>query len=147
MNEPKTLSGGHGQSGSQVIYVVDDEPMVLELASVALEPLGCTVMTFTTPEAALRAFEVAKSKPALIITDYAMDRMTGLELAAACRRICSEQKVLLVSGTVEPDAHRGAPTKPDRFLAKPYQTKQLIDEVASMLAGQRFQGSEGAEEC
>ena len=145
MNEPKAQTGTHGKNDGQLLYVVDDEPMVLELASVILEPLGYTVKTFKSSEAALREFTVAESKPALIITDYAMDRMTGLELAAACRRIQPEQKVLLVSGTVGPGDCRGAAVKPDRFLAKPYQSKQLIDEVTSILTGQRFQDSERGE--
>ena len=73
-------------------------------------------------------------QPALIITDYAMHTMTGLELAEACRRIQPKQKVLLLSGTVGPEIAHTAPVKPDRFLAKPYQAKQLIDAVRSILA-------------
>jgi two-component system, cell cycle sensor histidine kinase and response regulator CckA len=135
MNEPKEASGGRGKKGGQLIYLVDDEPMLLELGSVILEPLGYTVETFTSPETALSTFEAAESKPALIITDYAMHKMTGLELAAACRRTRPEQQFLLVSGTVGPDVCRGAEIKPDRFLGKPYQSKELIDAVAAILKG------------
>ena len=135
MNELKTVSGGRGKSGDRLIYLVDDEPMLLELASVILEPLGYTVETYSLPEVALRAFEVAESKPALIISDYAMHKMTGLELAGACRRIRPEQKVLLVSGTVGPEVCPDTGVRPDRFLAKPYQSKQLIEAVESTLAG------------
>jgi two-component system, cell cycle sensor histidine kinase and response regulator CckA len=134
MNEPKAQTGGHGRNGGQLIYVVDDEPMLLELASVILEPLGYSVKTFSSPESALSAFESAEPRPALIITDYAMHKMNGLELAAACRRIRPEQKVLLVSGTVGPDIFHGAPVTPVAFLAKPYQSRQLIDGVATILA-------------
>lgn len=133
MHEPKAISAASGQSSGALIYVVDDEPMLLELASVILEPLGYKVETFCAPETALRAFEAAKPPPALIITDYAMHTMTGLDLAAACRQIQPRQKVLLVSGTVGQDIFRGAPAKPDRFLAKPYQAQQLIDLVESVL--------------
>jgi CheY-like chemotaxis protein len=135
MNEPKAESGGRGKRGGPLIYLVDDEPMLLELASVILAPLGYTVKTYSSPEAALHAFEVAEPKPALIITDYAMHTMTGLELAAACRRIQPKQKVLLVSGTVGPDVCHGAAVIPDRYLPKPYQSKELIDAVEAVLAG------------
>ena len=81
MNEPKEDSAGRRERGEALIYVVDDEPMLLELASVILEPLGYPVETFRSPETALRAFELAEPKPALIITDYAMHAMNGLELA------------------------------------------------------------------
>ena len=124
MNELKAESGG------PLIYLVDDEPMLLELGSVILEPLGYTVETYRSPESALRAFEVAKSKPALIVTDYAMHNMTGMDLAAACRQISPDQKVLLVSGTVGSDVYHGAALRPDHFLAKPYQSEEPIDAVA-----------------
>ena len=134
MDEPKANSLGSGQSNGALIYVVDDEPMLLELASVILEPLGYTVETFRAPETALRAFRAAEPPPALIITDYAMHTMTGMDLAAACRQIHPRQKVLLVSGTVGSDILRGAPVQPNRFLTKPYQAKQLIDMVEAVLA-------------
>ena len=63
-----------------------------------------------------------------------MHDMTGLDLAEACRQVRPRQKVLLVSGTVGADIFRDAPVKPDRFLAKPYQSKQLIEAVEALLA-------------
>jgi CheY-like chemotaxis protein len=134
MNEPKATSAESGQSSGALIYVVDDEPMLLELASVILEPLGYTIETFRAPETALRAFRAAAPPPALIITDYAMHTMTGLELVEACRQIRPQQKVLMLSGTVGRDVCLNAPVKPDRFLAKPYQSKQLIEAVEATLA-------------
>jgi CheY-like chemotaxis protein len=145
MNEPKTETGKREKSRGPLIYLVDDEPMLLELASLILIPLGYGVESFSLPEAAFRAFEVAEPKPALIITDYAMHKMTGLELAAACRRIRPELKVLLVSGTVGEDVCHGEAVRPDGFLAKPYQSKELIEAVESILAVYRFQGLEGTK--
>jgi two-component system cell cycle sensor histidine kinase/response regulator CckA len=135
MNDLKSASSGRSMSGGQLLYVVDDEPMLLELASVILAPRGYRLETYSSPEAALDAFELADPKPALIITDYAMHSMNGLELAAACRQIRRNQKVLLVSGTVGSDVCEGAAVVPDRFLAKPYESKQLIEAVESILAG------------
>jgi CheY-like chemotaxis protein len=134
MNEPKTNSLEAGPGGGALIYVVDDEPMLLELASVILEPLGYILETFRGAESALRAFQAADPPPALLITDYAMHEMTGMELVKACRQIRPRQKTLLVSGTVGADIFRLTPVKPDRFLAKPYQSKQLIEAVAALLS-------------
>jgi CheY-like chemotaxis protein len=133
MHEPEANSLGSGHSAGALIYVVDDEPMLLELALVILEPVGYIIETFRAPETALRAFRTADPPPDLIITDYAMHPMTGLDLAEACRKIRPGQKVLLVSGTVGSDILRGAPVRPDRFLVKPYQAKQLIDMVEAVL--------------
>jgi CheY-like chemotaxis protein len=134
MNEPNEDRPARGKRGEALIYLVDDEPMLLELAAAILEPLGYSVETFRSPETALRAFELAEPRPALVVTDYAMHSMTGLELASACRRIRPKQKVLLVSGTVGPEIFRDAPVQPDRFLAKPYQVKELLEVVESTLA-------------
>src|ERR1700682_5462248 len=97
----KANHSGRPKKAATLIYVVDDEPMLLELASVILEPLGYEVKTFRDAESALKAFTSAKLRPALIITDFAMHAMNGLALIEACRKIQPRQKILLVSGTVD----------------------------------------------
>ncbi len=133
MKEPTSNRAEQGKSAKPLIYVVDDEPMLLELAVMILAPLGYTIETFRDPRAALKAFTSAVSLPALVISDYAMHSMTGMDLMQACRQIKPGQKFLLVSGTVDQTIYRGARDKPDRFLAKPYQAKQLSDLVESLL--------------
>jgi CheY-like chemotaxis protein len=133
MNKPTGSGSEPANNRGGEIYVVDDEPMLLELASVILEPLGYPIKTFRTPEAAISEFKTAHPQPVLIITDYAMHTMNGMELIEACRRIRPEQKTLLLSGTVGPDIYHDMPVQPDQFLAKPYAAKQLVDTVKSML--------------
>jgi len=129
MNEPKRTKSECTQPKQNLIYVVDDEPMLLELATVVLQPLGYRIETFRDPGSALRSFASASRRPALIITDYAMQSMNGLELVAACRSLQPDQKVLLLSGTVDEQTYDNQQVKPDRFLGKPYQAKQLIEAV------------------
>ena len=133
MNEGNVNSSSSTKGSKALIYVVDDEPMLLELAAVVLEPLGYTVKPFRDPDQALQAFTSARPKPALLITDYAMHTMTGLDLIAACRNVEPHQKVLLLSGTVDERVYRGAAIKPDKFLAKPYQARQLAGAVKTLL--------------
>ncbi len=134
MSEPKASNSSPGKSPKALIYVVDDEPMLLELASAILEPLGFSLQTFRDSDSAIKAFASARPQPALIITDYAMHSTTGLDLIQACRRIQPRQRFLLVSGTVDENIYRDSPDKPDRFLAKPYQARQLVEAVESLLA-------------
>jgi len=133
MNETKVSSSSLAKGSKSLIYVVDDEPMLLELAAVVLEPLGYTVKPFRDPDKALQAFASARPRPALLITDYAMHTMTGLDLIAACRDLEPHQKVLLLSGTVDERVYRGSVSKPDKFLAKPYQARQLAGAVKTLL--------------
>ena len=126
-------NGKNGTPAKPTIYVVDDEPMLLELAMVLLEPIGFVVKTFRDPASALEAFAAAKPRPVLVITDYAMHKMTGVDLIRSCRKIEPEQRVLMVSGTVGEDVFRDSSVKPDAFLAKPYHAKQLTDIVQSLV--------------
>ena len=133
MNAPKANNLKSAKAPGALIFVVDDEPMLLELASVILEPLGHKIKTFRDPQSAIDAFATSKPRPSLIITDYAMHALTGMDLIQACRKINPEQRVLLVSGTVDENIFRGSNVRPDRFLAKPYQAKQLVDLVEALL--------------
>jgi CheY-like chemotaxis protein len=133
MNERKPSANSKPESDDKLIYVVDDEPMLLELASVILQPLGYTVTTFHDATSALEAFKAAKPFPVLVITDYSMHAMNGMDLIKACRQIQPYQKILLISGTVGEDIYRNSNEKPNQFIAKPYHAKQLADAVEALL--------------
>ena len=133
MSVAKTDHDSRKSNSKGLIFVVDDEPMLLELATVILEPLGYSIRTFRDPDAAIRSFAAAKPPPALIITDYAMHTRNGMDLIHECRNVQPAQKIILVSGTVTSDVYRHDPLKPDRFLPKPYRSKQLVDAVESLI--------------
>jgi len=133
MNERKPSTNFKPDTAGKLIYVVDDEPMLLELASVILQPLGYTIKTFRDAVSALASFKDAKPFPVLLITDYSMHAMNGMDLIKACREIQPRQRILLISGTVGEDIYRNSNDKPDKFLAKPYHSKQLVDAVESLL--------------
>jgi CheY-like chemotaxis protein len=113
------------------IFVVDDEPLLLDLAETILKPLGYNVRTFRDPRLALKEF--VEAKPAVVVTDFAMGEMNGLDLTRECKRINPNQKVILLSGTVDETVFADAPHKPDFFLAKPYQVRALIASVQMLV--------------
>ena len=117
-----------------LVFAVDDEPMLLELVVVVLESQGFRVQTFRDPATAVRAFSLSRPRPELIITDFAMHAMTGLDLIRDCRRIHPPQKILMVSGTVDEEVYKKSPFKPDKFLAKPYTATQLTETVTALLS-------------
>lgn len=114
------------------IFVVDDEPMLLELAAKVLGKYH--VQTFSDPEKALNAYSAADPPPELVITDFAMHKMDGLDLIRECRRRHPKQKIILLSGTVDETVYSGTGVRPDRFLSKPYQPGELSELVAEILA-------------
>jgi two-component system cell cycle sensor histidine kinase/response regulator CckA len=134
MIKPNQQGNTRTEKSGARIYVVDDEPMLLELAMVILTPLGYQVQTFRDPETALQSYIAAEPRPDLVITDYAMHHMNGMDLIEECKRRSPGQKIILISGTVGEEVYHQAPIRPDRFLAKPYEIRELTDLVREVLA-------------
>jgi len=127
------MAGEHhaGQGVMPVIFVVDDEPMLLELVETILKPEGFEVRAFCDPDRALAGYAAAQP-PSLVITDYAMTGLNGLDVIRECRKLNPRQKTILVSGTVDENVYANADIKPDYFLAKPYNTGELIAVVRAL---------------
>lgn len=119
-----------------LIYLVDDEELLLDLAEAALRSDNYAVKRFQDPQAAFEAFTHEPSKPSLLLTDYAMAPMNGLELTAKCKSAHPPLKVLMVSGTVSSDFVQSSPVKVDHFIAKPYEPSHLASTVRSLLRAQ-----------
>jgi len=118
-----------------LIFLVDDEPVLLDMAEVALQPEGYELRRFENPEAALAAFNQENSKPALLLTDYAMDAMNGIELSVKCKASHPGLKILMVSGTAGPEIVLQSPGTVDRFMPKPYSPTELVNTVRALLSG------------
>ena len=132
MNDSKK-SDSTKDASATLIYVVDDEAMLLELAKVILTPLGYQVQTFRDPDTAVQVFATTNQRPSIIITDYSMHNLNGMDLIIECRRLQPSQKIILVSGTVGEEIFADSEVKPDRFLAKPYEIKQLTETIRALL--------------
>lgn len=131
MSQPES----NGVTGSPpTIYVVDDEQVLLDLAKMILEPAGYEVCLFHDPQAALAEYTAAPSPPDVLVTDYAMGSMNGMDLIRECKRLNPHQKTILLSGTVDESIYADSPVKPDRFLAKPYQINKLVEVIRWLLA-------------
>ena len=125
----------NGVAGSSpTIFVVDDEQMLLDLAEMILEPAGFQVCLFSDPQKALTEYIAGQSPPDVLVTDYAMGRMNGMELILECKRLNPRQKTILLSGTVDEGIYANSAVKPDRFLSKPYQISKLVEVIHSLIA-------------
>lgn len=116
-----------------LIYLVDDQPLLLDLAEMSLLPDGYKLKKFLDPEAALESFLDARSKPSLLITDYAMGKMNGLELVDRCKAVKPDLKSILISGTAGAEIMLDSEVKVDRFVGKPYQPSSLAELVRQVL--------------
>jgi DNA-binding NtrC family response regulator len=116
-----------------LVFLVDDHPTLLDLAEVSLQKENCRVKKFADPEEALKGFLKARTKPVLLITDYAMGKLNGLELIQRCKAVKPDLKTIIVSGTAGAEIVLGATVKVDRFLGKPYQPPTLAELVRRLL--------------
>ncbi|TAI67119.1 ATP-binding protein [Bradyrhizobium sp. Leo170] len=114
---------------SAVILFVDDDPLIAMSTTEMLEDLGHRVIGATS---GLHALDILRSEQPLdlMMTDHVMPGMTGLELAAATRKVRPSLPILLATGYAElPD---GVQVDLPR-LAKPYHQDQLRDRLDQLL--------------
>ena len=122
------------QTQTASIYIVDDEEMIGEVVEVILDLEGYRPRFFQNPLEALEAFTSADPKPDLLLTDFAMMQMNGMELIERCRKICPEIRCILYSGNVGQEITQFYPSKPDGFLSKPFLPKALTGIVQTVLS-------------
>lgn len=114
------------------ILVVDDEVLLAVLLAGLLEDEGYQVETASNGQAALSAIQ--NQRPDLVVTDFMMPTMTGLELAEAVRSdgALADLPIILVSGAQGAIARQ----RPELFQAvldKPYRNDAMLREVAKCI--------------
>jgi CheY-like chemotaxis protein len=114
------------------ILIVDDEYLIADILSFALEDEGYLTVTAGSGQKALSILD--REKPQLIITDYMMPGMNGIELAEAVRahKTLGQLPMILMSGA---QAHLGV-ARPDLFVDvfdKPFEIQAVLSRVKSLL--------------
>jgi signal transduction histidine kinase len=111
------------------ILVVDDDPLILSSTSAMLEDLGHVVIEASSGMTALEILR-ASAKIDVVVTDYAMPSMTGLELFGLIRQQWPWIPVILASGYAD---LMGIEKAPLERLAKPYNQTQIALCVEKVL--------------
>lgn len=119
----------------KTILLVDDEkPILLSLGNY-LEKNNFDIQTADCGEAALAIFQTIFFD--LVITDLAMEGMSGMELLKAIKKINSEACVFILTG--QGDMHlaiEALRSGADDFLLKPYDAEELILRIERILKEQ-----------
>jgi two-component system response regulator MtrA len=115
------------------IFIVDDEPMVGEVVGMVLGIEGFKTRVFTSPEDALDALETATEKPGILITDFAMTPMNGLELIGRFKKAVPALRTILYSGAITDNEAAAFRHGADAFLNKPFLPRELIRIVRSVV--------------
>jgi CheY-like chemotaxis protein len=115
-----------------LILVADDEVLLAEMLADLLEDAGYEVLTASHGKSALDL--IRSRRPDLLITDFMMPLMTGLELAEAVRADGDMRAlpIILVTGAQGLLA-RQSPGLFDIVVDKPYDTGELLGAISRLL--------------
>ena len=110
------------------ILLADDDARVREVTSAALQESGHRV--FEAPDAEVALEILAREDVDLIITDFGMPRVSGLDFAAQARAQRPAVPLLLITGHADlPHVPRDLPV-----LQKPFEPARLAAKVAALTA-------------
>jgi signal transduction histidine kinase len=120
--------------GSETVLLVEDEPMVRELAAMTLRERGYTVVEAGDGEEGLRVAQQHQGKIDLVLTDVVMPAMGGKEMAVALRASRPDLKILFTSGySEEVIGEHGVIRRGKHFLQKPFLAASLARHVREVL--------------
>jgi putative two-component system response regulator len=97
VEEPTDFRFELPDSSEGVVFVVDNDRTSGTLNSGILKGVGYKVRQFATPQEALA--ELRKSSPTILVTDFAMGGMSGLDLAQAAQEHDPDIAVILLTGS------------------------------------------------
>ena len=122
--------------GARKILVMDDTPTVGGTIREMLLGMGHQVDLCRSVEDALTKF--APDKYDLLITDYMVPRMNGLDFSHAVRERAPEHLILLLAGsTFSMQTTTGQPLPVSGILEKPFSTDEFQEAVVGLLANER----------
>jgi len=127
------------------ILVVDDEPDILDLTSLALRQDGFEVETATTGDEALA--QLRRSKPDLVVLDLMLPDRPGTEVCRLIRGdkdLASVPVIMLTARTDEVDRVVGFELGADDYVTKPFSPRELCLRIRAVL--RRGTPSEAAPE-
>jgi DNA-binding response OmpR family regulator len=118
------------------ILIVDDEPNIVMSLEFLMKKAGYEVAVAVDGEEALA--QVARVNPDLVLLDVMMPKKSGYEVCEALRADPARAGMKIVMLTAkgrETEVAKGMALGADAYVTKPFSTKDLVAQVASLLGG------------
>lgn len=111
---------------SDCILIVDDDKAVLNLLKISIEVLWPEYQIITASNGQVALDELRQRPVRLLLTDFEMPRLNGLDLACAARQISPDMPIVLMTGSRCDEVHTKAVSMNlAGFLPKPFAIMQL----------------------
>jgi CheY-like chemotaxis protein len=117
------------------ILLVDDNANGLKARKMVLEELGYGIVTASNGHDALERF--TRQKFDLVVTDYKMPRMDGLELIVNLRKLEPELPIVLISGFVDSMGLNEENTQADAVIQKSANEVSHLSRAVARLLRQK----------
>jgi two-component system phosphate regulon response regulator PhoB len=130
--------------GRPTILVVEDEAPLLTLLRYNLEKQGFRVEEATDGQEAL--LRVAEAAPDLILLDWMLPQLSGLEVCRQLRRRAPTRDlpiIMVTARTEDQDAVRALDTGADDYIAKPFVMEALLARIRALLRRSAGVGAKG----
>jgi len=117
-----------------VVLVVEDETALQQVLAYNLERAGFAVEQAFDADEAMTL--IAERTPDLIVLDWMLPYMSGLELCRQLRRKAATANlpvIMLTARTEEPDRLRGLDTGADDYVTKPFSIDELVARMRAVL--------------
>ncbi len=118
-------------STPQSILIVEDESSIASFVSLYLKNAGYSVRAVGTGASALNA--IAAEMPALIVLDLNLPDMDGIEICRRVRKSSDVPILMLTARDEDVDKIIGLEVGADDYLAKPFNPRELVARVKSVL--------------
>jgi two-component system alkaline phosphatase synthesis response regulator PhoP len=115
----------------ETILVVDDEPHIIELATLYLKNEGYRVISADDGAQALR--QIKTERPALVILDLMLPEMDGWEVCRQVRASSNLPIIMLTARSDDVDKIVGLELGADDYVTKPFNPRELVARVKAVL--------------
>lgn len=116
---------------SAKILIVDDEPPIIDMLSYNLKRANYQVITARDGEEAVS--QAKQEQPDLIILDWMLPRLDGLEVCRILRRERDVPIIMLTARDAEIDRVVGLELGADDYVVKPFSIRELMVRVKNVL--------------